>query len=69
MVRQIQGGHFLFCCHRNFNYPVKPILKDFVYFFDVFESETVSNKRGCEIISIRHHNGQLRAGLSVQGNP
>ena len=47
MVRQIQGGHFLFSCHRYFIYPVKLILKDFVCFFDVFECEAVGNQRGC----------------------
>lgn len=48
-------------CYRYFDYPVKFILKDFVCFFDVFEGEAVGNKRGCEIISIPHHNGQFRA--------
>ena len=52
MVRQIQGGHFLFRCHRNFYHPIKFILKDFVCLFDVFEGETVGNQRSCVNIAL-----------------
>ena len=47
MVHQIQGGHFLFSCHRYFYYSIKLIFKDFICFFDVFEGKAVGNQRSC----------------------